>query len=285
MEKNLTPGDFYSPPERIWLCRIVFLFIFFSLLYSLASNTLLHQIGKPVIKFPYVDLTYWVMHLLQIPEAITSHYVIAVAFDLLLFTTCILCFLYPNKRAFIIAFTVLYFIYFITFNTYGTHHTNPKIGVLLAPVPFVVRNNNSFNYLWQGLRYFLVFSYSSAFLWKFFRFTWLHNNQGILIMKKNLAGYLYFDPNSWLAGIYYWFLQHTAVVNALFIAGFILEGLFIIGLFTRKFDWYLFLLSLLLPLGFWFIADALFFELLILSITLLNLHPLLQFVKPRYTPR
>jgi hypothetical protein len=285
MEKALTESDFYSQPERTGLCRIVFLFIFFTLLYSLASHTLLHQIGKPVIKFPYVDLTYWLMHLLQLPEAITGSYAVAVVYDLLLFTVCILCFLFPNRRAFIIAFIVLYFIYFITFNTYGTHHTNPKIGVLVAPVPFVVRKNKSFNYLWQGLRYFLLFAYSCAFLWKFFRFSWLHPDQGILIMKKNLASYLYFDANSWLASVYYWFLQHAGLVNALFIAGFVLEGLFIIGFFTRKFDRYLFILSLLLPFGFWFTADALFFELLILSITLLNLHRLLKIVKPGYTPR
>lgn len=285
MEKALAESDFYSQPERNRLCRIVFLFIFFTLLYSLATHTLLHQIGKPVIKFPYVDLTYWLMHLLQLPEAITSHYVVAVIFDLLLFITCILCFLFPQKRGLVIAFIVLYFIYFITFNTYGTHHTNAKIGVLLAPVPFMVRNNKSFNYLWQGLRYFLLFAYSCAFLWKFFRSSWLHKDQGILIVKKNLVAYLYYDPNSFMASVYYWFLQHEALVNALFIAGTVLEGLFIIGFFTRKFDRYLFVFSLLLPLGFWFTADALFFELLILSITLLNWHPLLKLVKPVYIPR
>ena len=63
-----------------------------------------------------------------------------------------------------------------------------------------------------------------------------------------------------------------------FIAGTILEGLFIVGFFTRKYDKYLLIFSIFLPLGFWFTADAYFFEFLILSLTLVNFHAL-------YAPR
>jgi hypothetical protein len=212
------------------------------------------------------------MHGLGIPELVTGNYVVAWTVDLLLFGTCIGVLIAPRSRVLVALFMVLYFIYFIAFNTYGTHHTGHKIGVLLIPVPFLVKDILSFNYLWQGLRYVLLFAYSSAFLWKLFRLTWLHSGQGILILKKNLAAYLYYHPNS----LYHWLLAHPALVNSLFIAGFLLEGFFIIGFFTRKYDKYLLVAAVLLAFGFWLMAEAFFIELLILTLT---------FVKWRFPSR
>ena len=100
----------------------------------------------------------------------------------------------------------------------------------------------------------------------------------MLILKKNQAAYLYLEPDTMLAGLYRWLLLQPALVNGAYIAGVIIEGLFIIGFFTRKYDKYLLILSILLPAGFWFTADAYFFELLILSLTLVNFHAL-------YAPR
>ena len=278
MGKAITHIIFYTPWERKRIARVVFAVTLASLVWSFFSNTLLHQLQQPVIKYPYVDLTYWVMHFLQLPEIITGNFWLACIFDLALFTFCILCYLYPEKRWCIWSFITLYFIYFITFNTFGAHHTNHKIGFLLIAIPFTVSNYKSFNFLWQGLRYFLLFAYTDAFLWKLFRLSWLHPDQGMLIMKKNQAAFLYFEPTSMLAAVYRWLLLHPALVNGAFIAGTIIEGLFIVGFFTRKYDPILLFLSILLPVGFWFTADAYFFELLILSLTLVNFHAI-------YAPR
>lgn len=272
MGKTIAHILHYTSWERRRIARIVFALALVSLILSFFSHTLLHQLNRPVIKFPYVDTTYWIMHYLQIPEIITGRFWIACLFDTALFASCILSFKYPQKRLYIWSFILLYFVYFITFNTFGAHHTNHKIGFLLIAIPFTVADYKSFNFLWQGLRYFLLFAYADAFLWKLFRFAWLHADQGLLIMKKNVAAILYFEPNNWQAGLYRWLLQHPAWVNGAYIAGFLLEGLFIIGFFTRKFDRYLFVLSIGLPIGFWLIADAYFFEFLILNLTLINFH-------------
>lgn len=272
MAKTLTNIVFYSPLERRRIARIVFFLILLSLGWSFFSDTLLHQLQRPVIRFPYVDLTYWGMHWLGIPQFLTGNYWVALLFDLALFTSCILSFWAPEKRLYVWAVMVLYFIYFITFNTYGTHHTNHKIGFLLIAIPFTAIDYKSFNYLWQGLRYFSLFAMADAFLWKFFRLAWLHTDQGLLIMKKNAAAILYFEPGSWLAALYRWLLQHPGLVNAGYLAGVVMEGLFIIGFFTRKYDNYLFALSVVLTLGFWVIADAQFFQFMILNLTLINFH-------------
>jgi hypothetical protein len=269
------------PWQKKRMARIVFAAAFLSLVWSYFANTLVFQLNYPTIKYPYVDITYWFMHYLQIPEFITSHFLISGLFDLALFASCIFSFLYPEKRWCVWSFLVLYFIYFITFNTFGGLHTNHKIGFLLIAIPFTVADYKSFNFLWQGLRYFLLFAYADAFLWKLFRLSWLHPDQGMLILKKNQAAFLYFEPHTWLAAFYRWVLQHPALVNGAYLAGFIMEGIFIIGFFTRKYDRLLLILSILLPIGFWLTADAYFFEFLIFSLTLINFHKV--FAPGRFT--
>jgi hypothetical protein len=265
---NVLPGDaWYTLAERDRICRLVFTFILLSLLYSFFSHTLVHQLQAPVLRFPYVDPSYWILHLASIPEFITGHFIVAGLFDGTLFLTCILTLLFPASRSFIIFFFGLYLIYFITFNSYGALHTGSKIGILLMPIPFMARGPRSFTYLWQGMRYLALFVYADAFLWKFFRWTWLTNDQAILVIKKNLTAYLYFNAHTAQANVYRWFLLHPSVANWLFKAGILAEGTFLLGFFTTKFDRYLFLLSILLPVGFLFFADAFFFELIILSFT------------------
>jgi hypothetical protein len=260
----------YNDTERKFIARIAFTGVLASLLYSFFAHTLLHQLQSPVLKYPYVDLTYWAFHWLGVPEFITAHYWVAVLFDTLLAGSCVMAMW--KQRFWALLFAVLYFIYFIVFNTYGAHHTNHKIGMLLIAVPFIVRDIVSFNLLWEGLRYFLLFSYSSSFLWKLFRMSWWHPDQGLLIMRKNFLH----DVD----GLHTWLLSHPQLVNVFFSAGFLLEGLFIAGFFTKRFDKGLLIVSILLVIGFWLMADAHFFELLILSLTLVNFKALMRLTRP-----
>lgn len=271
MEDRLQDKEFSLRYITI-LCRIVFAIILIDLTLAGFSSVLAHQLQSPVLKFPYVDPTFWAMHLMHIPEFMTSHFYVSWALDILLFGTCIGALIFPEKKWIIALFIMSYFVYYIIFNSFGAHHTHSRIPILMAPVPFLF-SKKSFSYAWEALRYFTIFSYSAAFLWKFFRFSWLNDNQGILILKKNLAPYLYFNPDTFLAEVYVWFLNNPAWLNFIFFTGFILEGIFIIGFFTKKYDRYLFYISLLLPVGFWFLADALFFEQIVLSLTLLHISP------------
>ena len=253
--------------QRVFICRVVFAFIFLCLLYFCSSHVLLHQLNSPALKYPYVDPVFWVMHLLRIPELITSGYCIALSFDVTLFVSCVLCFLFPLKRIFILVFLLLYFIYFVCINSFGAHHTHAAAGLLLVPIPFLFKSEKSFSLMWQALRYYALYVYASSFLWKLFRLTWLHTDQGLLILKKNITPYLYYNNDTVLSKLYWWLLQHPSLVNTLFVIGFIMEGTFVVGFLTKQFDKILFLFSFILVAGFWLLADALFFQLLIFSLT------------------
>lgn len=259
-----------SVNRRIFIGRFIFAFIILCILYAYASNLLLHQLQSPALKFPYVDPVYWLMHLAGIPEFFTSSYYIALSFDILLLISSLLGFLFPLKRIFIVFYLALYFIYFVCINTFGAHHSHAGVGLLLAPIPFLFKTDKTFSFMWQALRYYTLYIYPSSFLWKLFRGTWLHWEQGVLILKKNITPYLFYNNHTMLSKFYWWLLQNPSLVNTLFAIGFILEGIFIVGFFTKRFDKFLFFFSFILVAGFWLLADALFFQVLVLSLTLVK---------------
>jgi hypothetical protein len=118
------------------------------------------------------------------------------------------------------------------------------------------------------LRYYTLFMYADAFLWKLFRGTWLFSKQGILIIKGNITPLLFSHPDYKLKSVYEYLFMHPGYADILFKAGFAFEALFIIGFFTKKYDTYFVVLSILLATGFLLLADAFAFELLILNFTL-----------------
>ncbi|HVU84212.1 MAG TPA: hypothetical protein VHC50_05195 [Puia sp.] len=270
MEQTLNDQTVFLQACRNRLRRIVFFLIFISLIYSFFSNTLVSQLRGPVLIYPSTDLTYLLFHIIKLPEFISGHPAIAVVFDSLMLLSCLGCLIYPRQRFPVFLFFFLFLVYLIIYNSYGLHHTHSKIGVLLLPVPFMIRDDKGFLLLWRGLRYYTCYIFFSAFLWKLFRGSWLTPDQGLLIMKNNLTPYLFFNPQTVLSRIYSWVFQHPAIPDLLFKAGFIAEGLFVAGFFTRRADKYLFVLTILLPLGFLFVADAMFFELAFLSVTFYN---------------
>lgn len=255
-----------KPESRETLCRLAFIGILLSLFYGWYSGVLFHQMEAPVLRFPFLDPIFWVAHLLSIPEIITSNTGIAIAADCLLIASAVLAAVFPAKRIFPSIFFSIYLLYFISFNSFGAHHTLNKVAVLLMPVAFMFKQKR-FELLWEGLRYYLLLVFTSAFCWKLFRLSWLHPQQGEIILKRNLAPYLYFNAHTKLAALYRYLLASPALMQFSFLAGFIMEGSFIIGFFTKQFDRILLLICVLLVFGFWFFADAFFGEFLLFLLT------------------
>lgn len=254
--------------KRNFLCRLVFGCIFIFLVYDFLSHALLYQLHSPALIFPYVDITYILFNLSGIQKAIGQSFTFSFCFSILLFVFCAAVIIWPFKRLYIALFSILYFIYFLSYNNYGAHHVHTKIGILFISIPFAFANN-IYLLLWEGLRYYTLFMYADAFLWKLFRGTWLFDKQGILIIKGNITPLLFSHPDYKLKSVYDYLFMHPEFADILFKTGFVFEGLFIVGFFTKKYDLYFVVLSTLLAVGFLFMADAFAFELLILNFTLI----------------
>ena len=81
-----------------------------------------------------------------------------------------------------------------------------------------------------------------------------------------MTPYLLYHKDTWKAQFYQFLLQRPLLVNLLFKIGVLLEGIFIVAFFSKKWDKYLLLTLLFLPVGFYVFADAYFFEMWILAL-------------------
>jgi hypothetical protein len=253
---------------RNFICRIVFSCIFLLLCYDFFSHALLSQLHSPALVYPYVDITYLLFNLSGLQSAVGEHFAVSLCYTILLFAFCVAAIAWPFKRLYIILFSLFYLIYFLSYSNYGAHHVHSKIGILFICIPFAFTGKN-YLLLWEGLRYYTLFMYADGFLWKLFRGSWLFDKQGILIIKSNITPLLFSHPEYKLKSFYEYIFLHPGWADILFKTGFILEGVFIVGFFTRRYDLHLVIISILLAIGFFFMADAFAFELLILNFTLI----------------
>jgi len=251
------------------LQKLVFGGVLLSLVYRWLAHSLMGQLAAPVFVFPYVDLTYWGLHLARIPQWIVSHHAVAVLFDVLLFGAAFGSFFFTKKRIFPILFGLLYFVYFVSYNSFGAHHTHCMVGILLISIPFWFRNEKTFDLLWEGLRYFTLWVYSSAFLWKLFRGSLFNYEQGVANFMNENAAHIALNPDAWMNNIYAFFIAHPGLSFIVSTGAILVEGLFIIGFFTKKYDWWWFVLPIIFHTMTYLFIHVMFYELLIFNLTFL----------------
>lgn len=254
--------------KRIFLSKLCYGFLLLLLIYEYVSKGLVSQLQSPSLIYSNIDITYLLFNFFGVLDFIVTHYWVAVTFDISLFITCLLCIFKPQKIIFPVLFLCLYFIYFIVYSNYGGHHLHSKIGALLICVPFLFKEK-SFVLMWEALRYYVLFIMSCAFLWKFFRGAWIAQGHGVELIRQNWIPILYRKPHYLLRDFYFFIFNHPHIADILFTTGTILEGSFIIGFFTKKYDKLLCVIFIALIISFQITTDAFMFELLILLLTFL----------------
>ena len=256
--------------ERKKITRIIFTLILLLEIYLFFSNSFIHQFQQPVFKSLGLDLTYYGFHWIGIPNLIIRNPQIALIFDISLIALTVLCFLFPLKKIYLILFYLFFFTFFITVNSYSLFHKHTFMGVIFGVFPFLFTNNTTSKMLWEFTRYIHLFIYFSAFLWKVFRGSFFEFDHFQTIMESIFHSYLFESPTTFFAGVYRFLLIDPSILYILGLIGLFLEGIFLIGFFTKKYDRSLFLIGIILHISFWFFADAILSPLLILSLSLLN---------------
>lgn len=250
--------------SRTTLARCVYGFAVVSWVYRWFCGGLVYQYQQPILNNPGIDLSYWIAHLLHLPELISSAY-FAPTFDILLLLLPVFCFFYTKNTRLSIFYTIILFLYFITTNTYSTVHVHYLVGLLWASVVFWSAEATTFGLLWQGLRYYTCWTYFCAFLWKTGRgFFYLREHAEAVILQENMT-YLLQNKNTYDANFLHYLLHHTDMAHYLLNAGMLLQATFIIGFFTKKYDKLLFILPFLFHASTYFLLDVVFWEILVLQ--------------------
>lgn len=189
-----------------------------------------------------------------------SNLIAAWLFNLLLFGSGITLYLFPRKQLMAIIYAIMLFILYIYSNLYVTHSMHYLPLMSLAMLAFIPKNDKTFSLLWEGLRYIACWAYFSTFAFKLIFGAMWQWDYGMLIFKSNVANYIFLNPESFYTEKYTWFMQHPALVNIGQKIVFLVEGFFLVGFFTRKYDRLLIACSLIIFLSTTLFVEVFFIE-------------------------
>lgn len=256
---------------------LVFTFALLLLFIRIISSALLSQIGQPPVVFSFGERE-WVYRVFMnsgLIEFLTSNFIVAALFDSLLFFLPVV-YLISRRQVFVWAFSLVSVIYFLLFNSITGHHYHGLVGLLVITIPFFTKNENRFNLLWDGARYYLLYIFASAALWKILRGSAFNPEQLVSILKAQRLDLLLQQPDSIRAAITRYLILHPTTAHGVLLVNVLLQLSFAVGFFTKRFDDVLLGLCILFVLANYFVMGIVSSELLILCITLLSFKRLKQ---------
>ena len=237
------------------MARVIYLWLLCMLGYFYLNNCLIHQWHQPVLTYVEADNTYWLLHIFNIPQTIMQSKLISLLFDCVLIASTFLFFLFPSRSFFCIISIICLWLFQICYGSSAGHRYH-HIGFLLVPIPFVFRDKMKFYFTWHAVRYWILFLYICAGLYK------LH--YGGFFNTQNMASYLQnrYGSNLWpyQSQIIYFLVQHPKLAQLLYQFATLLELSCIVGFFTRKYDRWIALALLLFNLGNLFFMGISFWE-------------------------
>lgn len=145
---------------------------------------------------------------------------------------------------------------------------------LLFPLVFIPKNEATCLLLFDGIRYFFLYFFASAGIWKLINKSAFNPVQLSGILLEQHKEMLTNSPDYWLTILYRFLIFHTSVSSFLYIVVMLMEFSFIIGFFTKKFDSFLIIIYFIFLLADYFIMRIPYFETLPFLLTLYFRPPL-----------
>jgi len=261
----------FLPLDRQKAARLTFAFALLILADRYRTDTLVHQLQHPVIFVTDFDYTYWIYRFIRFPGIFVQNRTGAIIFDgVLVISTVWNLFTAANNRVMVLICALTWTLYGITYNSYACHFMHNISGIMLLPYVFLAKKEDDFRMFWEAARYFCLFVYADAFLYKAVLARNLYYfPMGVEIIKTNQAQFMLQNPASALTRFYACFITHPGLSYMGFVGMVMLQGSMIVGFFTKKWDKFLFFVPILFHAINYLFVDVFFFELLILNLTLL----------------
>ncbi|MDW8419929.1 MAG: hypothetical protein RML37_11000 [Chitinophagales bacterium] len=204
-------------------------------LYRFLSNTLLSQMSYPPLLNEESEWVYvWLLRS-GLPHGLTGNFTAAFAFDVLLIASPVM-YLLTRSRIFAVITTLSLTLYFMIFNMVIGHHYHGLVGAIVVTLPFWTKQENKFALMWQGARYYLLYIFASAALWKIFRGSVFHQGQLAAILEAQQIYYLVENAESIRSAWIAYLLKHPRVSDALLWMNVLLQLGFAVGFITRRYD-------------------------------------------------
>lgn len=217
------------------MARVVFAWLFAVLVFFFFNNSLLSQLQQPVSDLPAGADTFNLLHILHLPQYLLHHYRAALAFDILLTCSCIICVIIPQQRLFtLISIAGVWILYIAYCSIPGDHYA--QVGYLLAPLPFLALKDKTFSLYWNLFRYGVCLLYVSIGVYKIYYAGAAHTGEVVHILLKENAGWLMFTEAVPHLQSTDCLLQVPEFLPWYYRVSVVIDLLPVLGFFTKKFD-------------------------------------------------
>lgn len=231
--------------EQQQIQKIVWFALLLSWILRYYQNLLLHDLYQAPFISVKADNIFWLYHALQIPQYILEHYHLSTLLDASWLLVCLGGLLSKERQWLGFLIFPLIFNYNIIYHSVATHHEHKLVGLLFCIPLLSIKTHKNFVLIFAGLRYYAIFALFSAAVWKLWRGSAGVSYQMSEILKHQHLDYLISYPNSYFSLFIRYLIDHTYISAIFWYSGWIIEFIFIIGFFSRKWDKVLGILLLL----------------------------------------
>jgi len=250
---------------QVWLIRCFALLLCLIWMGRLCMRLGLIQLQSPPFLELSADRIFWLLNSSGILQALLHYAPLSLSIDSLLLLLPLISLRYPLQRAFSWAYLPAISLYLIAYNASATHHEHSLIGLVAIAFLLCFKDSLRFSIVLSALRYYTCFIMASAALWKIGRGSLWQEGQITNILKLQHSKILTQAPDSLCGQWITFLLENPTVSDSLWWVATLLELIFLVGFFTRRFDALLFWAFWLFVACDYFIMGLHFWELGILT--------------------
>lgn len=196
---------------------------------------------QPAFFYTRQDVFTWVFMQAGLHQWLLNNPIGCILFDVLFYSAPVIYFLhyrYKPNTAWLSAIWMLVvnWVYVQCYTLYPSNSIEGHIAWLLFPLVFTAKKEDTFKLLFDGLRYFFLFFFASAGLWKLRQGGAFNQEQMSAVLLLQHAQLITNSPGYWQTNLINWLIQNQWASYSLYIAATVIELFFITGFFTKRFD-------------------------------------------------
>lgn len=214
-----------------------------------------------------LDNTMWLFHFTGISSILISHIFLAYLIDILLIILFFALIFYQS-RIFILFIFFIFIIHTFTYQIFSGHFH--KLDVVIPLFLFAgLWQDKQRQLLWEGIRYYLIFVMISSAFYKVINGAILFppHFANVLIAQHADIGILH--SHTITTDISQLLIAYPYLGWVVFIMLFLLQAVFVIGFFTKKFDAFLFILVIVFVVLDYIIMRIWTLDMVLLAYTLI----------------
>ncbi len=214
-------------------------FFLVAMWWRYCDGLMLSQLGNQPILAPRVDPVVWTLHALGFSRSSLIP-ILKVALDVSMIVLPLMAIYRLLRRLPIHRLALFHFLGFLLYTIiaylYPTLSIRKYLGFLWIGLAFVFVRTDRFATYIEVLRYYVLFLFGSAGLWKLLRGTWLHYDHMTSALKTQHVENIVHFPNQFLTKVEAFVIHHPALGYGLFLSAVVMQLFFWIGFFTKKYD-------------------------------------------------